>query len=132
MKKQVKEWIDFADTDLRSAKKLLEDETLTQSAAFHTHQCVEKSFKAVIENTDINIPKIHDLAKLLDIINKQGVEFKTETNPLLKINNIYIEARYPGDQGLVPSGKPTVSFVKEIYDFANTLFKEIKELLDKE
>ena len=49
MKNQVEEWLDFASIDLRSAKKLLEDETLTQSAAFHLHQTVEKAFKATIE-----------------------------------------------------------------------------------
>ena len=49
MKKQVEERLEFATVDLRSAKKLLEDETLTQSAAFHLHQTVEKAFKAIIE-----------------------------------------------------------------------------------
>ena len=68
MKKQVEEWLRFAELDLRSAIKLLEDPTLTQNAAFHIHQSVEKCFKAGIENLNVKIPKIHDLEKLQDIL----------------------------------------------------------------
>jgi HEPN domain-containing protein len=129
MKKQVEEWLEYAEIDLRSARKLLEDDTLTQSAAFHIHQTVEKSFKAIIENFNKKIPKIHDLEKLLEIITENGLKFNTNTDPILKINNIYIEARYPGDQGLMPNGTPSVSFVEEIYDFADKIYNEIKTIL---
>ena len=129
MKNQVEEWLDFASIDLRSAKKLLEDETLTQSAAFHLHQTVEKAFKATIEYSNKKIPKIHDLEKLMEIINENGIKFKTNTDPILKINNIYIEARYPGDQGLLPNGTPSVKFVEEMYEFTEQILNEIKNIL---
>lgn len=129
MKNQVEEWLDFASIDLRSAKKLLEDETLTQSAAFHLHQTVEKAFKATIEYSNTKIPKIHDLEKLMEIINENGIKFKTNTDPILKINNIYIEARYPGDQGLLPNGTPSVKFVEEMYEFTEQILNEIKNIL---
>ena len=76
MKKQVEEWLEFATVDLRSAKKLLEDETLTQSAAFHLHQTVKKAFKAIIEYLNKKIPKIHDLEKLMEIIKENGIKLK--------------------------------------------------------
>lgn len=41
-KKQVKEWMKFAQTDLKSAKALIQDEYLTTAAAFYVQQCVEK------------------------------------------------------------------------------------------
>jgi len=56
MRKQVEEWLHFAEIDLLSARKLLEDAYLTQSAAFHIHQSVEKCFKALIENLNLRIP----------------------------------------------------------------------------
>jgi HEPN domain-containing protein len=129
MKKQVEAWLEFAALDLRAAKKLLEDEALTQSAAFHVHQTVEKSLKAIIEDLNKRIPKIHDLEKLLEIISENEIILKTDLDPILKINNIYIEARYPGDQGLLPNGTPTVEFVEDIYNFAEKILNEIEKIL---
>jgi len=38
MKKQVKQWLKYAEVDLLSAEKLLDEKHLTQSVAFHSHQ----------------------------------------------------------------------------------------------
>lgn len=46
MKKQAKEWIKFAKTDLQATIALITEENLSTVAAFHTQQCVEKSLKA--------------------------------------------------------------------------------------
>ena len=61
MKKQAEQWLHFAYVDLRSAKKLGEEKYLTQAAAFHIHQCVEKSIKAILEQRNQKTPKIHNL-----------------------------------------------------------------------
>jgi HEPN domain-containing protein len=47
MKAITQSWLNYAKIDLQSCKKLLEDEFLTNSAAFHARQVVEKCFKAV-------------------------------------------------------------------------------------
>lgn len=130
MKKQAEEWLGFAELDLRSAKKLAEDPLLTRNAAFHIHQSVEKCFKAGIENLSMKIPKIHDLEKLHQILIENGITFRTKMDQLLSINNIYIEARYPGDQGLVPEGTPSPEFINEIYEFAEKVIDEMKGLLE--
>jgi len=38
MKKQVKQWLKYAEVNLLSAEKLLEEEHLKQRVAFHSHQ----------------------------------------------------------------------------------------------
>ncbi len=38
-------------------------------------------------------------------------------------------ARYPGDLGLLPTGKPTFQDAKELFDFADALYHIVKELL---
>ncbi|RKX81689.1 MAG: hypothetical protein DRP57_11550 [Spirochaetes bacterium] len=45
-------------------QKLLNEKELTQSVTSHSHQTVEKSLKAILENKNIRIPKTHDLEKL--------------------------------------------------------------------
>lgn len=132
MKKQVEEWLLFSKTDLLSAKKLMEDDTLTQSAAFHVQQSVEKSFKAVIESLDLDVPRIHDVEKLLGIVLEKGVILKSNLDMLPLINDIYIETRYPGDQGLVPNGIPSIEFIADIFSFAEDLLNEISEFVRSE
>jgi len=49
MKKQAKEWMKFAKTDLQATMAIITEENLSTVAAFHTQQCIEKSLKAILE-----------------------------------------------------------------------------------
>jgi len=53
MKILTKEWLNFAKDDLDVAARILDDEHLTNMVAFHSHQAVEKCFKAVAEEKEI-------------------------------------------------------------------------------
>lgn len=97
MKRRVKEWLFFSKQDLVAVEKLLESESLTQIAAFHCQQSIEKSFKAVIEEHENSIPKLHDLIRLYDRIVNVGVKLDFDFLMLIEINNVYIESRYPTD-----------------------------------
>jgi len=129
MKPQVKNWLDFAEKDIRSAEKLSEDEYLTQSAAFHCHQAVEKVFKAILENNEQKIPRIHNLEVLCRLSNAV-CEIALEKQTLKKINEVYIDSRYPGDVGLVPSGSPSMKTIQEFLDFIHQLYNKAYLLLD--
>ena len=50
MKQTTKDWLSFAEYDLLSTKVLAQDDRLTNQVAFHCQQCLEKSFKAIIED----------------------------------------------------------------------------------
>lgn len=45
-------------------EKRLYDKFLTPIACFHAQQCVEKSFKAVLEKNGSDVPKTHDVVRL--------------------------------------------------------------------
>ena len=47
---------------------------------------------------------------------------------MIPINEVYVEARYPGELGLVPDGLPTNEQAMEFIDFA----KEVKTIIIKE
>ena len=53
--------VGFFRKDLLTVEKLLKDEQLTNIAAFHSHQCIEKIFKAVILEYTKEIPRLHNL-----------------------------------------------------------------------
>jgi len=43
---------------------------------------------------------------------------------------MYIEARYPGDLGLLPQGKPTLDEAREFFEAAQYVFDTVCGLLD--
>jgi HEPN domain-containing protein len=44
---------------------------------------------------------------------------------LARLNELYIESRYPSTIGLLPNGTPTVEDAKEFYKHATELHKKI-------
>ena len=125
MKKQAKQWLNYAKVDLLSAEKLLNEEELTRSVAFHSHQAVEKSLKAILENKSIRIPKTHDLEKLYGLILKEKIRLELEEDILAQLNDVYIDSRYPGDAGLIPQGIPSIEKANELYESAKDIYKKV-------
>jgi len=124
------EWLKASKLDLESIRYIVEVEYLTSVVAFHAQQSIEKSFKAIIEYKNKKIPKQHDLLKLKILI-KDVLDIHDD-DILDTLNNLYIDSRYPGDLGLLPYGKPTISDAKEFYVFASDIFERACILLNIE
>jgi HEPN domain-containing protein len=124
MKQTTKEWLTAAEDDLLAAKKLLGEDRLTNVVAFHCQQCLEKCFKAVIEEQGKPSIKSHDLIRLQ--LNADIQTSESETNLIEIINEVYIDARYPGDLGLLPHGKPTTVEVESFIAFCELFFERLK------
>ena len=128
MKKQAKDWILFADRDLHASELLIKDDhPLTNIVAFHCQQTIEKYLKAFLIENDIPLIKTHDLIKLNGMI-KEIKDLGIDENRLIPINEVYVEARYPSEIGLMPDGLPTNEQALEFIDFA----KEVKAIITKE
>ena len=128
MKAITKDWINFAETDLHTCKKIIDDVLLTNIVAFHAQQTIEKCFKAIIEEKGLKVPKIHNLIHLYARI-ENYIDFNVNIDELEKTDEIYIESRYPGDIGMLPDGKPSMQQAIALYNFANDIFqKTVKQL----
>jgi HEPN domain-containing protein len=125
MKETTKEWLMLAEDDLIAAKKLVNEPRLTSLAAFHCQQCIEKCFKATIEETEKSPIKSHDLLRLQNHAEIQLSD--SETDLLSILNEVYIDSRYPGDLGLLPQGKPTIPEIEKFILFCELIFQRIKE-----
>jgi hypothetical protein len=44
---------------------------------------------------------------------------------------LYIDARYPGDLGLLPDGAPLVEDARQFYDFSRTFYERVMNLLQE-
>lgn len=126
MKAAVAKWLELAEIDLKAAQVLLKDSSLSSAVCFHAQQAIEKYLKALIESRDINPPKSHDLIMLYgqveDIVN-------IEEDTLAKLNQIYIDSRYPASLGTMPEGLPDTEDAKEFYDFACAVYDKAKRAL---
>lgn len=122
MKETTRGWLQAAEEDLLAAKMLVNEIRLTNIAAFHCQQCLEKIFKAIIEEKGQTIIKSHDLLRLHASTNIQLID--EEYRLLEIINEVYIDARYPGNLGLLPAGKPTVDDINNFIELSEHIFSQ--------
>jgi HEPN domain-containing protein len=126
MKRATNEWFISAESDLLLIREILEIENLTHLSAFHAQQSVEKSFKAVIEEFDLGFIKTHSLETLYNLVKKK-LPGQLDTDILIMLDQLYIDSRYPGEMGLLPSGKPSLSEAAEFYKFAQLVIGASKK-----
>ena len=132
MKEITKSWLSFARSDLIAAEKLLESESLENIVLFHCQQSIEKILKAHLEENGIAVPRVHNLIKLYNLLPFSLLrqdEFIIET--LEELSSVYIDSRYPGDIGLLPSGPPSESLVISLFNRTKELFSFFEEQFNK-
>jgi len=129
MKLITEEWLRRARDDLDVAKEIIVREHLTNMVAFHSQQAVEKSLKAIVEEFEIGFVKIHNLERLIAIV-KHRLDLDVDLKLIKRLDEVYISTRYPSDLGLLPSGKPSAQDAKQLYEFANDLYHEVKKFLE--
>ncbi len=128
MRNFTKEWLKAANDDLLIIEQIITIKDLTHMVAFHAQQAIEKTLKALIEEYEIDIPKIHKLVKLNKIL-EDKIDIKNKIL-LARLDELYIDSRYPGEMGLLPNGKPTLEDAKEFYEFAVNISNMVYDILE--
>jgi HEPN domain-containing protein len=123
MKPAVFRWLEFAEIDLKAAKTLLGEGSLSPVVCFHAQQSVEKCLKALIESRGLNPPKSHDLLMLHGQVEDV---IKLDEDTLAKLNQVYIDSRYPASLGFLPEGLPDVTDAEGFYEFASAVLIRVK------
>lgn len=125
MKKTTNDWIVSAESDLLLIQEIISIQHLTHLSAFHAQQAIEKSFKAIIEEFKMGFIKTHSLETLYNII-EEKISIKIDIQQLTLLDQLYIEARYPGEMGLLPDGKPSIIETNKFYELAKSIFRVSK------
>ena len=128
MKRVTEAWLIKAGEDLDAIRVLRTSQKLTGVAAFHAQQCVEKCLKAVAEERLENVPRIHDLRRLWEIVSDQFQE-ALDVDLLRELTDVYTDSRYPGDVGLMPSGQPTEKDAARFEQFAVDVHAKVLAVL---
>ena len=128
MKFITNEWLKSADDDINTIKAIIDDESLTHIVAFHSQQCIEKSFKAMVEEFELASQKIHNLITLNETISSV-YQFDFDEDKLGLLNKLYLDSRYPGDLGLLPNGKPSIEVAKGFQELAKEIYERINTFI---
>lgn len=121
MKSITEAWLAKASEDLEALRALRGNPQLTGVIAFHAQQCVEKCLKAVAEERIGTVPHVHDLRRLWEIV-AHLFPHALDIDLLRELTDIYTDCRYPGDIGLLPSGRPTEQDIVRFEQFANHVY----------
>lgn len=124
------EWLVRAGEDLATVEKLLDDEGLTNIAAFHAQQCIEKCFKALLEAAGKPVPRIHDLVRLAALV-AEIYEIPVDETDLIELSTVYLDSRYPVATGYLPTGKPDLHDIKQFHQTAAGIFRLVASREDR-
>lgn len=115
----VKQWLDKAADDVGLAEHLVSENTSFFTAVgFHAQQAAEKYLKAFLVHHQMEFPKTHDLAKLLDLVAPVDSDLAGSLRDITELSPYGVEFRYPGDYPTMTSedAKKALSLVKLIRD----------------
>lgn len=129
MRRATEDWLASAQDDLETIVEIVDNARLTNVAAFHAQQYVEKCFKAILEEREQGVPNIHNLVTLLGRIDVPFSE-AIDIDMLTRLNQLYIEARYPGELGLLPEGKPSREEAQHFQQFAHSMYDHVRDHLE--
>ena len=130
MRDITQQWLNYAETDLKTCEEILSNDFLTNVVAFYPQQGVEKCFKAIIEENNLQLPRIHSLSRLYGTVQKIII-FEVNQEMLQKSDTVYTTSRYPSDLGLIPDGNPSIELAKQLYEFAKNIYYKTIETIDK-
>lgn len=99
-------------------------------AAFHSQQAIEKSIKAVLEEKENRVPRIHNIITLKGKI-EDYIGLTADQEIFDQINELYIDSRYPTDIGLLPDGKPSKETAEKFFSTAAEIYKTVRDYLSE-
>ena len=105
MRDAIKDWFKQAETDLASAKCLLNG-GFYQGACYFGHQSLEKSLKSKLLAKQWLLEKTHSIEKLSAYCADYKIELNLSEDDINLMESIY-EGRCRGEMGLLPFNDPT-------------------------
>ena len=99
MKHQTTEWVKKAEGDFLTAGRELRARKSPNydAVCFHAQQCAEKYLKAVLQDNEKNIPKIHNLEELMILCEEIDSSFEMLRADLVTMERYSVRTRYPGE-----------------------------------
>jgi len=98
---EARSWFRKAREDLAVARLVL-PESLTDSAAFHVQQTLEKLLKGLLAAADQELFKSHNIKELSELAHAHWPAIVASPFPLEKVGDWYVGSRYPDAEEPTP------------------------------
>ena len=120
MKPAVAEWISKAEGDFVTAGRevRVRKSPNYDAVCFHCQQCAEKYLKAILQENNTPIPKIHFLLELLALILKFDGSYEFLKVDLEILEDYSVRYRYPGVSAEKDDAQATFAAVERVRKFA--------------
>lgn len=123
----IKLWFGKADEDLAVALIISTTSEYKDTVCFHCQQASEKYLKALMIKLDIDIPRTHDIAMILDFLNEKITVDEQLYDKADFLNAFAVEVRYP--RGRYNSedldNEKAIKYAEEIKNWVNQVIKAI-------
>ncbi len=90
-----REWMNRARSNLLRAGKTIAGVYL-EDLCYDAQQAVEKALKAIFVHRGLSFPYIHDLSRLLRLLEQNGVKVPKYVRQSDELTRFAVESRYPG------------------------------------
>lgn len=106
-------WIERASVDIASARGLLVL-GLSDPAAFHAQQAIEKVLKGMLVAAAQDIRRTHDIDTLATLARDHFPDLVLNPFPLNSVTQWYVTTRYPGLDEALPNSKDVEHALDEV------------------
>jgi len=121
-------WLKRAKSNMARAKAgRVSSEILYEDLCFDAQQSVEKALKSLCVIYDIVFPKTHDIAYLIELLEKKNVIVPDDVQNAKILTGYAVETRYPGDYEPVDED----DYFKAI-EIAEKVLKWVEKEMEKE
>jgi HEPN domain-containing protein len=90
-----REWLNRARSNLSRARRTLRGVYL-EDLCFDAQQAAEKAIKALFVHRSLTFPYVHDLARLLRLLERGGIKVPKYVKKADELTGFAVESRYPG------------------------------------
>lgn len=108
------EWVGKAEEDAAVAEREhhVRKQPSPGAVCYHAQQCIEKYLKAVLQEQGAPIPKIHDLANLLELCRLDPISVLLDRDGLVSLTRFATHFRYPGESASAEDAKQAIQFMR--------------------
>ena len=129
MRDETKQWILFAEENLKSAK-ILHANHLFNPCLQNIQQSVEKALKSILIEKSLQLRRTHSISELRNILLAQAVDLDLSEEDCEFLDSIYLPSKYPLGAAL-PGFAPDENICQTGIAIAEKIYFNVKTLLLK-
>ncbi len=125
------EWIDKAEEDWLGVRRLAVGDLgpVADVAAFLSQQCAEKYLKALLQESDIEPPRLHHLPALLDLLLAVHPDLEPIRVACERLSPFAVAFRYPGQRATREEAREAIALADQVRSRIRTLLGLPSDLL---